>query len=198
MLESLQSATSVKTPILPSSQSLGLDFGGGYLCLEKHLSDRMCCFFIVCCVWVWGLRWKNAEYESEADEDEDEDEKPKNKVGKAKKGKAGKKGKSKAANGKENKPKAKKGVAVASKTKPPSNKADAKQKAAAAPSKKPNYGEYVPGEYAAERKRFIKETMGASKGISYRDASSMWDESDRRTELLSHMPRKELIRRRFI
>ena len=52
---------------------------------------------------------------------------------------------------------------------------------------------YKPGDYAAERKKFIAES-----GLPYKQASQAWNTCDRRNELLSHMPHAELVRRRFV
>ena len=56
---------------------------------------------------------------------------------------------------------------------------------------------YKPGEYGDARKRYIAE-MRDSHACSYREASDWWNTSDERAALLQHMPRKELLRRRFI
>ena len=52
---------------------------------------------------------------------------------------------------------------------------------------------YKAGEFSEERKKFI-----ANAGVPYREASALWNSSERRAELLRLMPRKELIRRRFL
>ena len=52
---------------------------------------------------------------------------------------------------------------------------------------------YKPGDFSQERKKFIAES-----GLPYKLASDMWNRSERRAELLSHLPKSELVRRKFV
>ena len=81
-------------------------------------------------------------------------------------------------------------------------KTNKKKKQATKPKAKPkprvndgaqNGSLYKAGEFSEERKKFI-----ANAGVPYREASALWNSSERRAELLSRMPRKELIRRPFL
>ena len=94
----------------------------------------------------------------------------------------------------------------AGKTKAPVKKAKAKKaskkgtnpKKAKSKKKGHQTGEnYKPGDYAAERKRYIAE-MIEWYDVKYREASSWWNESSERAELLKGMSEQELRRRRFI
>ena len=65
------------------------------------------------------------------------------------------------------------------------------------PAKCKQYGSYAAGDYSAQRKKYIAENMEWYE-CSYREASSWWNESWEREELLKDMPHKEKVRRRFV
>ena len=126
------------------------------------------------------LRWKNATYasEDEAAEDDDGNDQPVDLGGKKKNVKK--------------KPQAKKGGKSKAKAKPAGKKKTVNAEEAE------NLDEYQPGKYNQLRNKFIADEMAIDPGLSYRDASLLWNESEIRQRLLSNMSRSELKRRRFI
>lgn len=58
-------------------------------------------------------------------------------------------------------------------------------------------GDGVPWKYQEIRSAFIK-SVRAEKNMSFSDATAVWDESDKKRELLGSLSLPELKRRRFV